>query len=241
MGRREVPAQSEASANPSGRLQDYFDGYTEGPGVWKWRHYLPIYERHFAKFVGRAPSIVEIGIFSGGSLQMWLDYFGEGTHVHGVDIEPACKTYEREGVKISIGDQSDPAFWKRFLADAPSIDIVIDDGSHEASDQITTLEALLPKVNPGGVYVTEDSHGTEQGFHAYMDRFSRQLHAMAPGDPEQGIETTAFQQYIESIHQYPWMTVIEKRSVPFDRFTWAKKGTEWQPFYEGEYDFSGDS
>jgi hypothetical protein len=54
--------------------------------------------------------ILEIGVFGGGSLEMWRNYFAPKCHVYGVDIEPACKSYEQERTKIFIGDQADPGF-----------------------------------------------------------------------------------------------------------------------------------
>jgi tRNA G46 methylase TrmB len=39
--------------------------------VHKWAHYFPVYERHFARYVGRPVVFVEIGCGEGGSLQMW--------------------------------------------------------------------------------------------------------------------------------------------------------------------------
>src|SRR6476620_11382860 len=71
-------AASDRQANP---LREYFDAYTEGPGIWKWSHYFDLYHRHFGKFVGRNVNVLEIGIFSGGSLGMWKDYFGSGCRV----------------------------------------------------------------------------------------------------------------------------------------------------------------
>ena len=34
---------------------------------------------------------------------MWRHYLGAGCLIYGVDIEPACKSYENEYVKIFIG------------------------------------------------------------------------------------------------------------------------------------------
>jgi hypothetical protein len=93
---------------PDNPLATFFDGHTEGPGLWKWRHYFDIYHRHFAKFVGREVHIVEIGIYSGGSLAMWRHYFGDGARLYGVDIEEACRAYEADDVRVFIGDQADP-------------------------------------------------------------------------------------------------------------------------------------
>ena len=37
----------------------------------KWFHYFDIYERHFERFRGKNPTMLEIGVFGGGSLAMW--------------------------------------------------------------------------------------------------------------------------------------------------------------------------
>ena len=55
----------------------FFDN--RGRLIYKWHHYLEIYHRHFAAFRGRSPVVLEIGVFHGGSLQMWHHYFGRGT------------------------------------------------------------------------------------------------------------------------------------------------------------------
>src|SRR4051812_27993068 len=83
-GRRLVPSAdglgSPLPAPEKGRLEDYWDAHKEGPGIWKFRHYFDIYENHFSKFVGSEVHVVEIGIYSGGSLKMWRDYFGPQCH-----------------------------------------------------------------------------------------------------------------------------------------------------------------
>ena len=43
----------------------------------KWEKYFPIYENYFKKFKDQKIIFVEIGIFNGGSLQMWKEYFGK--------------------------------------------------------------------------------------------------------------------------------------------------------------------
>jgi len=134
-------APTEDTNNP---LKDYFDSHSSGPGIWKWNHYFDIYHRFFKKFVGTEVSILEIGIYSGGSLDMWRNYFGAGCQVYGIDVQEACKVYEGEGKRIFIGDQADREFWRRFREQVPSLDIVIDDGGHRPEQQIVTLEETLP-------------------------------------------------------------------------------------------------
>ena len=89
----------------SNRLQEFFDARKVGPGIWKWKHYFDIYDRHFSKFINRDVNVLEIGIFSGGSLDMWQDYFGKKCHIYGVDIAEAWKAFENEKVTVHIGDQ----------------------------------------------------------------------------------------------------------------------------------------
>jgi hypothetical protein len=81
-----LPGES-LQPEPSNDLQKYFDAVESGPGIWKWRHYFEIYDRHFEKFRNKEVNILEIGIYSGGSLGMWKAYFGPRCRVYGVDIE----------------------------------------------------------------------------------------------------------------------------------------------------------
>jgi hypothetical protein len=210
------------AASPS-RLQTYYDQHLAGPGIWKFRHYFPIYERHFAKFVDKEVHVVEIGVYSGGSLLMWRDYFGERAMVYGVDIEPACRAYEQTGIRIFIGDQADPDFWASFRDQVPTVDIVIDDGGHQPRQQIATLEALLPHVRPGGVYVCEDVYRPLSPFYAYVDGLTRPV-TNTSGRP------AGTQQHIASVHRYSHVVVIEKPHLPVPPFDAPRRGTEWQPW-----------
>ena len=125
----------------------------------KWSGYFDVYERHLGKFVGKAPRILEIGVLGGGSIEMWLKYFGKGTEVIGVDINKECLDYKFDGnAKVVMGDQSNPEFWDEFLSTQDKFDIVIDDGSHVMHHQITTLNKVFPHVKEGGVFICEDTH-----------------------------------------------------------------------------------
>jgi cephalosporin hydroxylase len=75
----------------------------------KWVHYFDIYERHLARFRGKAPVMIEIGVAGGGSLAMWKEYFGPGSHIIGIDHNPQCKAHEDDGIEVFIGSQDDPA------------------------------------------------------------------------------------------------------------------------------------
>jgi SAM-dependent methyltransferase len=219
------PETATGSSNP---LRAFFESRKTGRGVWKWDHYFDTYHRHFGKFVGRNVNVLEIGVYSGGSLEMWRHYFGAGCHVYGVDIEESCRCYEDDSTTIFIGDQGDRDFWMTFKEKAPAIDILVDDGGHRMEQQIVTLEEMLPHLRPGGVFLCEDITGEHNGFSGYMQGIVANLNAFRGSGSE--ATPTEFQTWIQSVHFYPFMTVIEKADRPARKFFGPKHGTEWQPF-----------
>ena len=92
----------------------------------------------------------------GGSLRAWRDYF-PNAGVHGLDVQPDTQFSENR-IHTHLCDSTDPQQISQFLANAgvDAFDLIIDDGSHRADDQLATLGNLLPHVRPGGLYVIED-------------------------------------------------------------------------------------
>jgi hypothetical protein len=225
----ERPTSAPTESNP---LLSYFNAHTKGPGLWKWLHYFDIYHRHFSKFVGQEVHVLEIGIYSGGSLGMWREYFGTGCHIYGVDIEPACMTYKSDGIDVFIGDQSDRNFWKRFRDAVPRVDILIDDGGHAPEQQRITLEEMLPHIQPGGVYLCEDICGVANSFSAYVSGLASNLNTFTQLEQvfDSPVTPTSLQSSIRSITHYPLITVIEKHAYDQGIFISRKHGTEWQPY-----------
>lgn len=224
-GGRTIPAATE---NP---LRKFFEARQTGRGIWKCEHYFDIYQRHFSRFVGREVGVLEIGVYSGGSLDMWRSYFGAACTVYGVDIESACQAYAGPGVNISIGDQADRSFWKGFKQQVPAVDIVIDDGGHLPEQQIVTLEEMLPHLRPGGIYWCEDVTGIHHEFAAYVSGLASHLHQwIAKPGKVLAAESSGFQRAVYSIHQYPFVVVIEKTETPVTGFLAPKHGTQWQPY-----------
>lgn len=217
-----------AASNP---LRSHFNNVKEGPGVWKWLHYFALYHRHLHKFVGRKVSILEVGVYGGGSMLMWTGYFGADCQLHGVDIEESCKMHEDRHTTIHIGDQADRAFWKRFRESVPSLDVLIDDGGHQPEQQMVTLEEMLPHLRPGGVYICEDVHGIGNRFAAFIHSLADGLNAYTPVANQQELAShpTPFQAAVHSIHMYPYVVVIEKTNAALESFVAPKHGTEWGP------------
>lgn len=127
--------------------------------------YFSVYDEIFSKYIGKEIVFVEVGIFGGGSLFMWRNFFGKQARIIGIDLNPEVKKWENEGFEIFIGDQSDPNFWKSFYNQVGKIDILLDDGGHTYVQQIVTSEFALNNISDGGVVVVEDTHTS------YMDHF----------------------------------------------------------------------
>lgn len=150
----EAPRLAADAASELGRLTF---GH-EGRLVSKWLHYPDVYERHFSRFRGRPIRMLEIGVFQGGSLEIWRDYFGPEATIFGIDINPECANRVDAPNQVRIGSQADPAFLRSVVAEMGGIDIVLDDGSHIAKHQEASLKTLLPLLASDGVYAIEDMH-----------------------------------------------------------------------------------
>ncbi|HMN46510.1 MAG TPA: class I SAM-dependent methyltransferase [Povalibacter sp.] len=231
-------------------LERYFYGNSDRV-IHKWKHYFEIYDRHFSRYRDQEVTIVEIGVFKGGSLQMWKNYFGPKARIVGVDINPDCAAFAEEQVEVLIGSQEDRSFLRSLKERVPVIDILIDDGGHTMTQQITTFEELFPHVAHDGVYLCEDLHtsywrGYGGGYRAkntfieYSKNFIDYIHAWHVRDSDrkrqnrwyklrqQKLSVTDFTRSVHSLHFYDSILVVEKRPMvpPSDIVTGQDPGQE---------------
>lgn len=213
-----------ASFRQTARADPLATYFHNNPGrlIDKWHHYFEIYHRHFARFRSRSPVVIEIGIYHGGSLQMWRDYFGPGARIVGIDIDPRCRQFEEEATTILIGDQADRGFLAEVRARFPIVDIVIDDGGHSMVQQTTTFEELYPHLQPHGVYLCEDLHTSyfsdyggglrrEGTFVEFSKTLIDRLHAWSTTQPGQELDPIAYTTF--ALHFYESVMVVEKRPI----------------------------
>ena len=147
-----------ATENPQNELFDIFSADTN---VHKWHHYFDIYSRHFERFRDRPIRMLEIGVFRGGSLRMWKDYFHPDSTIVGIDIDKSCSAHELadQNVFVRIGSQADPNFLNEVTGEFGPFDIILDDGSHKTHHQIISFGALFKSaLKDGGCYMVEDVH-----------------------------------------------------------------------------------
>ena len=100
-------------------------------------------------------NILEIGVLDGKSLLTWKEFYYR-SNILGIDINPDCKKYEEERIKVEIGSQADNVFLLDIMRDYGSFDFILDDGSHMNEHVIYSFEHLFESIKSGGVYAIED-------------------------------------------------------------------------------------
>lgn len=143
-----------------GPVPDILEMFLEhrGEGIDKWHHYLPLYARYLAQWRNRRVRFLEIGVYKGGSLEMWRSYFGPEAVIYGIDIDPSCARFDDQSASVRIGSQDDPDFLSRVVHEMGGVDVVLDDGSHMMGHVRASLSALFPHLSEGGCYIIEDLH-----------------------------------------------------------------------------------
>ena len=132
------------------------------------RHgYDKFYEKHFSsKRDSEEITLLEIGVFRGGGLVIWSDYFSKG-RIYGVDIGiqtylsnvEAYKSkggYSNDNIVVCKGDSTDISTWDSAISEFPLMDFIIDDGLHNPAANQATFENFWDKLKEGGIYVIED-------------------------------------------------------------------------------------
>jgi Methyltransferase domain len=206
-------------------LEAYFRA-NPGRTIHKWVHYFDIYHRHLAQYRGKPITVVEFGVWHGGSLQMWKHYFGPRARIIGVDINPKCAALTEPQIEVVIGDQNDRTFLRDLAAKLGPVDVVIEDGGHLMSQQIGTFEAFWPHIAEGGVFLIEDLHTDyweryggglrrEGTFIEYAKNLIDQQHAWH--SREESFRVDEYTRTIRGMHVYDSVIVFDKASVPKPR------------------------
>jgi hypothetical protein len=120
--------------------------------------YVPVYEELLAPLREAEPfALLELGVWTGESLQMWRDAFPQATIV-GVDLNHV-EVDLGPRVHFEQGDQSDAAFLTALRErHAPQgFELIVDDASHQGELSARSMQHLFGNhLRPGGLYVLED-------------------------------------------------------------------------------------
>lgn len=138
-------------------FSDYLQ-HTDERLLTKWLHYFEIYHRELGQFRREPISFMEIGVFRGGSIPMWKEFFSSGSTLVFIDIDPRCAALAEPGTFVEIGNQADPEFLGALVEKYGPFDVILDDGSHLCQHQIASFEYLWPHLKSNSLYIVEDCH-----------------------------------------------------------------------------------
>jgi hypothetical protein len=94
----------------------------------------------------------------GASLRAFKEFL-ENAQIFGADVDKRI-LFEEERIKTFYADQMTPETFAKIAQDIPALDLVIDDGLHSPTANITTLNFGLQKIKMGGWVVIEDIPST---------------------------------------------------------------------------------
>lgn len=121
-------------------------------------HYLRNYEQYFQPLFDKDVKLLELGVYKGGSLLLWRDYFEKGVIV-GLDLNPVELADKSGRIRLYEGQQQDTGLLDRIAEEnAPEgFDIIIDDCSHIGElTRLSFWHLFDNHLKPGGLYVIED-------------------------------------------------------------------------------------
>lgn len=135
-------------------LAEFAAGYDTDKGTV--HAYFELYATLLNRHRRSALRVLEIGVFRGGSLSLWVDWFADSTEVHGIDVRPI----EVPGAKVHEANAYDLATVRALPG---KWDVIIDDGPHTLESQIFTCTHWARTLSPRGTLVIEDIPDPEWG------------------------------------------------------------------------------
>lgn len=186
--------------------------------------YCDIYEKYLGSIRYDVKKFVEIGVKDACSLKMFEEYF-PNAEIYGIDIDPRCKEFESDRIKIFIGDQNDEMFLIEVRNAIGEFDVLLDDGSHITKHQIKSFDILYPNLKSRGFYIIEDLRNSYEE-HLNHHKIRKIWPGMKYNNPKDKLKNYRkdFVNFVEthvkdldfhkgkslfSIHHYPMIIIFE--------------------------------
>ena len=100
--------------------------------------------------------LLEIGVYRGGSLQLWSEHFGPESEIYGFDIEDiqSPQLLAADNIHFELKDAYSDEVVNGF--ENEYFDFIVDDGPHTLQSQIDCINKWFPKLKVGGKMIIED-------------------------------------------------------------------------------------
>ena len=123
--------------------------------------YLELYQSLLQNKRTTAKNVLEVGIFSGGSIKLWHDFFTQA-RVYALDIMPYSEVWpeicNKERIQVFANTNAyDPAFFQReFLDKGIKCDFMLDDGPHTLQSMKDFIRLYSQILTYDGILIIED-------------------------------------------------------------------------------------
>ena len=122
--------------------------------------YLPLYQELLINKKETAKNVLEIGIYDGGSVKLWHDFFTNAT-VYGLDIMHMNNVWEEIKNKEKIvlytsTDAYNDDFFNNTFLNKIKFDFMLDDGPHTLDSMKQFIKLYSQLMTDDGILIIED-------------------------------------------------------------------------------------
>jgi hypothetical protein len=123
--------------------------------------YLDLYEKLLINKKETAKNVLEVGIYKGGSIKLWNDYF-TNSNVYGLDtthidnVLDVIKNNEKIILYTSIDAYDNNFFINNFLNKEIKFDFMLDDGPHTLKSMKKFINLYSQIMTDDGILIIED-------------------------------------------------------------------------------------
>jgi hypothetical protein len=122
--------------------------------------YLPLYQKLLESKKESAKQVLEVGIYNGGSIKLWHDFFTNAT-VHGLDVIPIENVWNelknKERIQLYSHNAYDYHFFAtNFLHKNIKCDFMLDDGPHTLDSMKQFIKLYSQIMTDDGILIIED-------------------------------------------------------------------------------------
>jgi len=123
--------------------------------------YLPLYQKLLISKKETAKNVLEVGIFRGGSIKLWSDFFVNAT-IYGLDIRnidhiwDGIKNKENIILHTSIDAYNEDFFINTFLNTNIKCDFILDDGPLTLESMKKFIKLYSQIMTDDGILIIED-------------------------------------------------------------------------------------
>ena len=123
--------------------------------------YLSLYQKLLITKKETAKNVLEVGIYNGGSIKLWSDYF-TNANVYGLDIMnienvwKGIKNNEKIILHTSTDAYDNDFFINHFLNKNIKCDFMLDDGPHSLKSMKQFIKLYSQIMTDDGILIIED-------------------------------------------------------------------------------------